>query len=448
MGGSSGSSQPKTPPNSLPLPPSGLEVYVKSAAADLVVGSLKKVATKFSRTLARACLFSLMVPSFFCSMLANAQTHAPQLLLTPKRLKRLQRDRERQTTRWVDFESRVNSVPDSSERGFELALYYAVTQDEMRGKEAIQWALTHKCALRQIALILDWCGQLASAAERQKLTAPDCAMGIRDGTSQLESARDALFMRIVRGEDIDHLYTGNELERSELTDPRELYAACEYIEAVRETQRVDLRKDDTTFFQMLPAEFLLAMKPAELAHPPWQASAAALALVSLDPNLQGSQFLQGWAMEDRQMIREGPGVAYELLWGDPYLPGVSYQNLDPWSYDPSGRLFARTNWDTNACWIHISTHGVEEANCPAGWRQKAQTFGHMTLIPMAEPCTEVPRVKGREAVLIWRLQPHQNISYTNLAKQVSSEADPAGLWPLPGYIGGKVCTSESPKAHP
>jgi hypothetical protein len=31
-------------------------------------------------------------------------------------------------------------VPESSERGFELALYYAVTRDEARGKEAIQWA--------------------------------------------------------------------------------------------------------------------------------------------------------------------------------------------------------------------------------------------------------------------------------------------------------------------
>lgn len=388
-----------------------------------------------------------MLSICFCSTPANAQEHSPQLLLTPKRLKRLQRDRERQTTRWINFENRVNSVPDSSERGFELALYYAVTQDEKRGKEAIQWALTHQCATRQVALILDWCGALASVDERNKLTAPDCA-GTGPRVARLELARNALFMRIVRGEDIDHLYTGNELEHAELTDPRELYAACEYIEAVRETQRVDLREDDSAFFQVLPAEFLLSMKPAELAHPPWQASAAALALVSLDPNLQGSQFLQGWAMEDRQMIREGPGVAYELLWGDPYLPGVSYQNLDPWSYDPGGRLFARTDWNPDACWIHISTRGVDEANCPSDWREHSQTFGRMTLIPMVEPCTEVPRIKGREAVMIWRLQPHQKISYINQKKQVSSQADAAGLWPLPGYIEGKICTSDSPKPRP
>ena len=39
------------------------------------------------------------------------------------------------------------------------------------------------------------------------------------------------------------------------------------------------------------------------------------------------------------MIREGPGVAYEFFWADPYLPGVGYQNLDPWVYDrPGGSL--------------------------------------------------------------------------------------------------------------
>jgi hypothetical protein len=406
------------------------------------------VSTKSRRTLASAYVVSILLSVCVSPAIARAPDEPPQLLLTPKRLKRLQRDRERQTARWINFENRVNSMPDSSERGFELALYYAVTRDETRGKEAIQWALDHKCATRQVALIMDWCAALVSDDERQKLTASGCVAGTTDRVSRLQPLRDAFFMRIVRGEDIDHLATGKELEQSGLTDPRELYAACEYIQAVRQTQHVDLRHDDSAFFQILPAEFLLSMKPAELAHPPWQASAAALALVSLDPNLEGSQFLQGWAMEDRQMIREGPGVAYELLWGDPYLPGVSYQNLDPWSYDPSGRLLARMNWSIDACWINISARGVEEANCSGGWREHAQTFGRMTLIPMAQHCTEVPHVQGRKAAIIWRLPPHQTISYLFREKQVSSQADAAGLWLLPGYIEGKVCTSTNQKQRP
>jgi hypothetical protein len=150
-------------------------------------------------------------------------------------------------------------------------------------------------------------------------------------------------------------------------------------------------------------------------------------------------------MEDRQMIREGPGVAYELLWGDPYLPGVSYRNLDPWSYDPAGRLFARTDWDPHACWINISTHGVEEANCPADWRQHTQKFGSMTLVAMTEPCIEVTHLNGRQAEIIWRLQPHQAVSYMNEKRKVSGQADPAGLWVLPGYINGKVCSSAAQK---
>jgi hypothetical protein len=55
------------------------------------------------------------------SGMARAQD-SPRLLLTPQRLRRLQRDRARQTLRWQNFEARVQSVPDSPERGFELAL--------------------------------------------------------------------------------------------------------------------------------------------------------------------------------------------------------------------------------------------------------------------------------------------------------------------------------------
>src|SRR5207244_2745719 len=102
---------------------------------------------------------------------------------------------------------------------------------------------------------------------------------------------------------------------------------------------IDLREEDRAFFSQMPVELLLGMKSSDLEHPGWMAHAATLALIGLDPNLASSQFLQGWAISDRQMVREGPGVAYEFLWADPYLPGVVYQNSDAWSYDPHGRLF-------------------------------------------------------------------------------------------------------------
>jgi hypothetical protein len=83
-------------------------------------------------------------------------------LLTAQRLKRLKRDQERQTPRWLNFEERVKNVPDSPERGFELALYYAVTGDKERAQEAIKWAKAHRSECRQVALILDWCRDVLS----------------------------------------------------------------------------------------------------------------------------------------------------------------------------------------------------------------------------------------------------------------------------------------------
>ena len=130
-----------------------------------------------------------------------------------------------------------------------------------------------------------------------------------------------------------------------------LYEMCEFLLAARSSTRNDLRNDEPQFFSHLPKEYLLSLKPEQVEHPDWMAHIAALALVSIDPNLENSQFLQGWAMEESQMLRDGPGVAYEFLWADPYLPGIAYQNMDPWTYDAAGSLFARANWDAKSCWM-------------------------------------------------------------------------------------------------
>jgi hypothetical protein len=171
------------------------------------------------------------------------------------------------------------------------------------------------------------------------------------------------------------------------------------------------------------------------------AHAAALALVTLDPNLPASQYLQGWAMERRQMVRTGPGVAYEFLWADPYLPGIGYQNLDPWVYDPHGRLFARKSWGANSCWIGISAKGVQEQNCPAGWRGKPASFGPLMLIPMAPKCdTVTPALKGHAAIL-WNLPPGQEVRFKVNGKRRTARGDSAGFWRVANDASGKVCLS-------
>ncbi len=124
----------------------------------------------------RGIVAALFLFIFFTNEVANAEEsdQSPRLLLTPRLLRRLQRDRERQTVRWLNFEKRVQTVPDSPERGFELALYYAVTHDQQRGREAVGWALAHKCEWRQSALVIDWAGELISADQKRIFTQDNC----------------------------------------------------------------------------------------------------------------------------------------------------------------------------------------------------------------------------------------------------------------------------------
>jgi hypothetical protein len=361
---------------------------------------------------------------------------APKLLLSVKLAKRLKRDRERQTPRWVNFENRVKTVPDSPERGFELALYYAVTGDAARAREAIGWVLAHPREIRQRALVLDWCGEAATTQERSELAA---GLVRNVAINSFQDRRDCLFVSLEMGKDAGACAGTNLKNGSLLSNPAELYAACEYFITARRNGLEDQRRDDPEFFQHLPVEFLLARRPEEVEQPDWRSHVAALALVSLDPNLEASQFLQGWAIEDRQTLRQGPGVAYELLWADPYLPGIAYQNLDPWLYEAGGgRLFAREDWTPGTCWIAIADGSVEQQGCPAGWRQKVMTFGSMKLMAFSGKCLEVAHQDMKESMILWQLKPGGKITYHD-NKDISAQADAAGMWRIGSNVEGKVC---------
>jgi len=363
---------------------------------------------------------------------SDSAVHTPQLLLSAKLIRRLKRDRERQTVRWAHFEERVKNVPDSPERGFELALYAAISGDEARGREAVAWAAAHPCERRQRALIQDWVGNVAPAA-----------------CSAKESLRDQAFERIAAGQDTAAISEEVRAEvipqfrASGITSSEDLYALIELISVLRVADDKDIRNADPLLFRSLPLEFLLSLKPEQVEHPSWMTHVAALALVTVDPNLEASQFLQGWAMEDRQTLREGPGVAYELLWADPYLPGIAYQNLDPWTYDEEGgRLFARSDWTAGACWIAISKEGVREANCPPGWRASQVQFGSLTLIPAPVKCMELAHQDMRSNVVIWQFLPGQAISYgakKGEKTELTANADGSGLWHPGNNVEGKVC---------
>ncbi len=392
----------------------------------------------------RGIVAALLLANFLLSAVATAQESdpSPRLLLTPRLLRRLQRDRERQTVRWLNFEKRVQAVPDSPERGFELALYYAVAHDQQRGTEAVEWALAHKCEWRQTALVIDWAGELISADQKRTLTQADCGLVVAGRPPPpVITLRDHLFKAIVLGDvkqdqlDPSSKRLVDDLKQSGPIDPAALYANVEYMMAMRSLTRTDLRESDPHFFSLLPKEFLLSLRPAQVEHPDWMAHIVALGLITLDPNLENSQFLQGWAMEDSQMLRDGPGVAYEFLWADPYLPGVAYQNMDPWIYDHAGRLFARTNWERDACWISISPKWHEEQNCGKAVTQ----FGTLTLSTLTDSCMVIPMRNNKETIILRNLKPQAQLTYEHDRQRAREHADPAGLWPVPNDTSGKVC---------
>src|SRR5580658_1872025 len=77
----------------------------------------------------RLAAFALLAASLSFTPLGAQNTlatqkAAPRLLLSASHLRRLERDRERQTGRWITLSQRVAAAADSPERGFELALVY------------------------------------------------------------------------------------------------------------------------------------------------------------------------------------------------------------------------------------------------------------------------------------------------------------------------------------
>src|SRR5882762_2559041 len=57
-------------------------------------------------------------------------TEHPRLFLRPQRLRLLQRERDRRTTRWIQFETLMAGKAPMPEMGFAQALYYQVSGNE------------------------------------------------------------------------------------------------------------------------------------------------------------------------------------------------------------------------------------------------------------------------------------------------------------------------------
>jgi hypothetical protein len=306
---------------------------------------------------------------------------APRLLLTPQRLRLLQRERERQSPRWEQFDSLMSGgAPpgiNATEPGFAWALYYQITRQPAAAKQAIDWALGNSTDLRQLALVFDWCGPAMTQGESDRL-ADKIQQELEAPASDVRGHAARVFAAIALADRLPD--QGNAILsevvqkwwRSKPVLPRDQrYALYEMLHALRDNVKVDLRESAAGYFKDLPLAHLTGHYPAPFAAPeneflipvylhdgnpdPADAAmsrAAGLAMVAYDTNALDSQLLQGWLMRDRFMMRGSLGAVYEFLWANPYQPGLNYDQVPLVFHQPyTGEVFARTSWDEDATWI-------------------------------------------------------------------------------------------------
>lgn len=302
-------------------------------------------------------------------------TEHPRLLLNARRLRLLQRERERQSPRWTQLETLIKGKARMNEPAFALALYGQTAKDASVGKEAVAAAKRAGASVREAALALDWAAP-DDAALRARLM-QSLSTPVRD----FGSARDRAFAAILLGNGPALKELLLKWWRSE-TAPRlrngqqriahaDLYPMMELFHAVRDNLQIDLRDDIPAVFRDLALERILGYYPAiwpaaeNEYRIPWFTTkgepdlnlaaltrVAEMALVAFENNAQEMQFLQGWVQHDRFVLRGPFGAAYEFLWANPYQPGLPYEKLPLFHHDTrTGTLFLRSTWEDDAIWL-------------------------------------------------------------------------------------------------
>lgn len=306
----------------------------------------------------------------------------PRLFLRPQRARLLKRERERDSIRWRQFQLLVAGGAPMPEPGFAYALYWCVTGDAEYLKKASDWATSAGGNdPRQLALVYDW-GQAsltpaAKTAIFNKLkriasepAVPKTAAGVRDrllAATAIADQEPELAERCNR-------QTARDWFQSKITSGisrEDVYPLYEILHVLRDNTSVDLREYDAPFFKDLPVWHLLSHYPAtfpatenEYRIPVYSGNgepdlkvatlsrAAELMMVAYDNNALESQYMQGWLMQDRFLLRTALGIPYEFMWANPYQPGLPYFKLNPFFHDRRrGILFVRSSWEEDARWF-------------------------------------------------------------------------------------------------
>ena len=324
-----------------------------------------------------ACLFSQVGAQAADAPNYKIYTEHPRLFLRPARLKRLQRERERKSLRWDQFDALMHVGNPFPQPGLANALYYNVAGDKAAGRQAISFALDSKDAY-QVALVYDWCQEILTAPEKKRLEAALEKAMTAPGTT-MEAARNRLMAAVALESEagvksfierdwtprIAALRAGRNVISREDAFP--LY---DILHTVQDNLQVDLRDGYPKYFKELPLVHLMSHYPApfpaseseyrigatkDLREPDLEQAAlsrtAELEMVAFDANSPESQVLQGWLMNDRFLMRGMFGIPYEFLWANPYQPGLSYYHVPLVYHDELfGRLFVRSSWEDDASW--------------------------------------------------------------------------------------------------
>jgi hypothetical protein len=353
-------------------------------------------------------------------------TSHPRLFLRPQRVRLLKRERERQSMRWRQFETLVRGSVQMPEPGFALAFYAAISEDTAVAQRAIAWALGGAGSdVRQLAFVYDWCQDSLTAQQSEALAAKIRAAISRPAAAiSLTAQRDRVLGAIAIADDASHPeeavlkgaveewfrreYAPSLAEGHTILAPPDAYPLIELMHAIRDNLNIDLREAAPMYFRTLPEYMVLANYPApyrapenEYRVPVYTSSgqpdlieaalsrAAGLSMVGYETNARETQYLQGWLIQDRFMMRGTFGAPYEFLWANPYQPGLSYFYLPLTFHDPrSGALFVRSSWEEEAVWFGL-------------FRSEAQLFedGKITVLNARGALAAKPIAVGTASIL-------------------------------------------------
>jgi len=407
----------------------------------------------------------------------------PRIILNAQRLRRLRRERERESMRWNQFHLLMAGKAPMPEPGFAGALYYQVSGDVTAGREALNWALGSATDLRQLALVFDWCQDLLTPEQSQALAAK-LVRGIQQmhSDASVAAVRSRLlaavalsghvtdvpekeFEQIVHGWWRDKIVPALNSGRLAVTRD-DTYALMEILHVARDNFVIDLREGAPQFFADLPTLQLLSYYPAtypagendyRIPATPHATSepdlrraalsrAAELAMVAYDSDAPGSQILQGWLTDDHFLLHGTFGAPYEFLWANPYQPGLSYTQTPLVMHDALfGRLFARSSWDESAAWLGYFSgvmqlfHDGAVTEIDPAKEDEPLDMGAALVVSGAHAAKFKITAAGKEPVFVVGLEPRRNYLIEVDDEEITEEtADPGGILALDPPHGREV----------